>query len=79
MAAEIRLPQTCKARDRFEIHNAGTQYVYKLHVTFRQLAREKSLVPERSEIRGNSPHNSKGIFEDDVSQFESSRPSQLSY
>jgi len=62
MAAEIRLPQTCKARDRFEIHNAGTQYVYKLHVTFRQLTREKSLVPKRSGIGAQFTRPFKGHF-----------------
>src|SRR6266487_3864553 len=40
------------------------------------LAREKSLVPKCSEIKGNSPHISKGVFANDICEFESSEPSQ---
>jgi hypothetical protein len=43
---------------------------------FQHLAREKSLVPKCSEITRNSPHISKGVFENDICEFESSRPSQ---
>jgi hypothetical protein len=43
---------------------------------FWQLAREKSLVPGCSEIRGNSFDISKGIFQNDICRFESYMPSQ---
>jgi hypothetical protein len=42
---------------------------------FWQLAREKSLIPKCSEIRGNSSDISKGIFQNDIRKFESCRPS----
>jgi hypothetical protein len=42
----------------------------------RQLTRDKSLVPRRSEIRGNMGDLSKGFFKYDICQFESSHPSQ---
>jgi len=44
--------------------------------TFLQLAVIWSLVAERSEIGGNSADISKGISRNDISEFESSRPSQ---
>ena len=43
---------------------------------FRQLAREKTLVPECFEISGNSFDISKGIFQNDICKFESYMPSQ---
>jgi hypothetical protein len=43
---------------------------------FWQLAREKSLVPKCSGMSGNSSENSKGMFQNDIRKFETSRPSQ---
>jgi hypothetical protein len=55
---------------------SGTYAGRRCTSVFWQLAREKSLVPKCSGIRGNSSENSKGIFQNDIRQFESSRPSQ---
>jgi hypothetical protein len=63
-------------RDWFEFSRPRRQSSWKVHIIFEHLARAKSLVPERSRIRGNSRHLSKGIFEIDICEFESSRPSQ---
>ena len=41
-----------------------------------QLARAKSLVPKCSAVRANSSDISKGIFQKDIREFESSMPSQ---
>jgi hypothetical protein len=43
---------------------------------FWQLAREKSLVPKCSGIRGNPSDISKGILQNNISRFESFMPSQ---
>jgi hypothetical protein len=43
---------------------------------FQQLLREKSLVPKRSGISGNSSDISKGVSQNDISEFESCYGSQ---
>jgi hypothetical protein len=45
-------------------------------LVFSQLAREKSLVRKCSGKRQNWPDISKGIFQKDIREFESSMPSQ---
>jgi hypothetical protein len=41
-----------------------------------ELSREKSLIAERSEMKGNSGHTSKTNFGSDICEFESFCPSQ---
>jgi hypothetical protein len=44
----------------------------------RSLSREKSLIAERSEMKGNSGHTSKTNFGSDICEFESFRPKPAS-
>ena len=60
-----------------ETELATTQRSRRVLRQFGQLAREQSLVPKRSEIRGNSAGISRAIFEFDICRFESWWGSQL--
>jgi hypothetical protein len=63
-------------RDRFEFCYPRRQSSLKVHIILSAPRPRKSLVPKCSEITRNSPHISKGVFENDICEFESSRPSQ---
>jgi hypothetical protein len=65
-------------RDWFESSFPGSHSSWQVQVNFWQLHREKSPVAERSEFSGNSGHISKAKFRNDISEFESSTPSQHS-
>ena len=63
------------ARDWFEPCRPSASPAGRCIAVSRQLQREKSLVPECSEISANLADNSKGIFGNDISRFESYMPS----
>jgi hypothetical protein len=63
-------------RDRFETCRPASQSTWQVQVIFQQLLREKSLVPKRSGISGNSSDISKVVSQNDISEFESCHDSQ---
>jgi hypothetical protein len=68
--------QNIQDGDQFELNYRRGHSSWKVCLGGVQLARDESLVPKRSPLRENSSGISKGIFQMDISGFESYMPSQ---
>jgi hypothetical protein len=68
--------QNIQDGDQFESNYRRGHSGWKVCLGGVQLARDESLVPKRSPLRENSSGISKGIFQMDISGFESYMPSQ---